>query len=114
MAEQLDNPLDGRGRPQVEHAEDGGIYAEGRRVCIRPLRSGRGVMMGGTIAEAQDEATAAEIARRCSAFGPVLAALKEARDIIRIWHGPSGWEIYDRQSPEMQRINAAIARGEGG
>jgi hypothetical protein len=81
---------------------------------MRPLRSGHGVTMGGTIAEAQNEATAAEIARRCSAFGPVLAALKEARDVIRIWHGTTGWEIYDRQSPEMQRINAAIARGQGG
>jgi len=46
-----------------------------------------------------------------------LEALQEAREMIKVWHnmghtGPEAkkmWEIYDRHSPEMMRINSAIA-----
>ena len=46
-----------------------------------------------------------------------LAALQEARELIKGWHnmGKTGlkdvdkmWEIYDQHSPEMKRINGAI------
>jgi len=46
-----------------------------------------------------------------------LAALQEARELIKGWHnmGKTGlkdvdkmWEIYDQNSPEMKRINSAI------
>ena len=42
-----------------------------------------------------------------------LSALKHARTLIHIWHGDAGWDIYDRHSPEMRGINAAIAKAEG-
>ncbi len=41
-----------------------------------------------------------------------LAALKKARETIRIWHGEVAWSIYDGNSPEMKEFNAAIAEGE--
>ncbi len=41
-----------------------------------------------------------------------LAALKKAKETIRIWHGEAAWSIYDGNSPEMVEINAAIAEGE--
>ena len=43
----------------------------------------------------------------------LLAALKEAAAVIKVWHGPAAWDIYYRASPEMKRINAAIAKAEG-
>ncbi len=43
----------------------------------------------------------------------LYAALVEARETIRIFHGAAAWDIYDRCSPEMQRINAALAKAEG-
>jgi hypothetical protein len=38
----------------------------------------------------------------------LLAALLHAKNIIKKWHGPFGWNIYDSISPEMKDINAAI------
>jgi len=45
-----------------------------------------------------------------------LNQLKECRDSIRLWHGSGHseeqektlWEIYNRQSPEMKRLNLVI------
>lgn len=42
----------------------------------------------------------------------LLAALKRAKNIIRAWHGEVAWDLYDRESPEMKQINAAIANAE--
>lgn len=47
----------------------------------------------------------------------LLEALKEAKTAIRTWHGmgmgkeneESIWKLYEQNSPEMKRINAAIA-----
>ena len=44
---------------------------------------------------------------------PEWCPLKEAKELIKIWHnmGANGkvmWDIYDKQSPEMQRINKTI------
>lgn len=41
------------------------------------------------------------------------ASVKEAVDIIHIWHGfGPEWEIYLRSSPEMKRITAALTPDE--
>lgn len=45
----------------------------------------------------------------------LVAALIEAKAIIRTWHdmgiGPDdeAWKIYDQQSPEMRRINSVLS-----
>ena len=57
---------------------DGGIYAEGTRVCVRPRKHERGITLGFILAEARNECQAAEIARRCAAYEPLLTAAKEA------------------------------------
>lgn len=36
------------------------------------------------------------------------AALVEAKSLIKSFHGPDCWDIYDTMSPEMKRLNAAI------
>lgn len=38
----------------------------------------------------------------------LLGALLLAKETIKTWHGNDGWEIYERQSPEMKQINKAI------
>lgn len=35
-------------------------------------------------------------------------ALVVARATIKAWHGSVGWEIYEKESPEMKVINAAL------
>jgi hypothetical protein len=62
-----------------------------------------------------------------SIFGArnLLVALKSAKEVIKTWHGiytdcmcaptvepAKAWEVYDRESPEMQQINAAIGEAE--
>jgi hypothetical protein len=42
----------------------------------------------------------------------LLAALINAREVIRTWHGNIAWAEYQR-SPEMAGINAAIAAATG-
>ena len=42
----------------------------------------------------------------------LLERLKEAKNVIRLFHGELQWVIYDRLSPEMQRLNAAITRAQ--
>lgn len=36
-------------------------------------------------------------------------ALKEAKATIRVYHGEPAWEIYERCSPEIKKLNAALA-----
>ena len=52
-------------------------------------------------------------ARLIAAAPELLEALEEAKSIIRTWHGEEAWDIYDLASPEMKRINAAIAKARG-
>ena len=40
----------------------------------------------------------------------IEAALKVARETIRVWHGPVAWNIYARSSPEMMTINDALSK----
>ena len=37
------------------------------------------------------------------------AALTEAKRTIRALHGSAAWDIYEAHSPEMKKINAALA-----
>jgi len=36
-------------------------------------------------------------------------AMIVALELIHLWHGDAGWSIYALHSPEMRRINAALA-----
>lgn len=38
----------------------------------------------------------------------MIPALEEALDIIHVWHGEVGWDIYLRSSPEMKRLTQAL------
>lgn len=57
-----------------------------------------------------------ELAYEKQKSSKLLEALREAKSIIRTWHGmgaPKGveksmWELYDENAPEMKRINSAI------
>jgi CheY-like chemotaxis protein len=62
---------------------------------------------------------------RIAAETKLLDALMSAKDVIKTWHriyaericSPAvtparAWEVYDRESPEMQKINAVIAEGQ--
>lgn len=53
------------------------------------------------------------VARLIAAAPDLLEALMTARETIRALHGPNQWDIYDRCSPEMKAINAAITRATG-
>ena len=62
----------------------------------------------------------AELDRVRATRDELLAALKRAVEVIRAFHSlgltfkeeQQAWELY-QQSPEMQAINAAIAKAEG-
>lgn len=43
----------------------------------------------------------------------LVAALEEAIEAVRVFHGPIEWETYRDHSPEMKRWNAAIANTKG-
>lgn len=55
-----------------------------------------------------DRANAALI----SASPELLAALQHAKVLIKAWHGPIAWDIYDQYSPEMKQINDAIKKAQ--
>jgi hypothetical protein len=42
----------------------------------------------------------------------LLAELKRAVHLIRLWHGEVGWDLYYQMSPEMNAIRQAIGRAE--
>lgn len=120
MGAQMDNPLDGRRAPEAPPVDeyDGGIYADGCQVLVRSKRSERGITLGGPIAEAQNAATAAEIARRCAAFEPMLAALKRAEQFIVNGVDLGFIRLPDATTPDpahqtLPAVRAAIAQAEG-
>lgn len=43
----------------------------------------------------------------------LFAAVIEAVNIIRTWHGEAGWPIYLAEAPEMQRLMAALQAATG-
>jgi hypothetical protein len=83
--------------------DDGGIYAEGCAVMVRPKVSATGCKLGGTIATAQNAETAAEIARRCDAFSDLLAALE--------WVASGGAK--EDTSEMWEAIDRALTRARG-
>lgn len=84
---------------------EGEITAEGCNVVLAPVESASGsVTMGGTIATAQDEATAAEIARRCRAY-PLL--LKSAEEALTWIEGRSKGAVLDVKDSLRAAINVA-------
>jgi hypothetical protein len=93
---------------------DDRILAGAPPLCIALVTGGidDGIELHGPISEAN--------ARLIAAAPELLDALKAAVRTIRTWHGlgTTGgaeqllWELY-QASPEMKRINAAIAKAEG-
>lgn len=82
-------------------------YISGPRPAVNscePIICNLGPMNGHTEANAKLIAAAPEL----------LDALKKAKETIFTLHGASGWDIYDRCSPEMKIINGAIAKAERG
>ena len=63
--------------------ENGEIYAQGDKIMVAPKRTGRGFTLGGTLATADSEKVAAEIARRCQTHPGLLAAAQEALEWIQ-------------------------------
>lgn len=59
-----------------QHPLDGGFYADDTIICVRTLPGAKKGAMGGSIAHAQDTATARAIVLRCTLFEPLLQALK--------------------------------------
>jgi ABC-type nitrate/sulfonate/bicarbonate transport system substrate-binding protein len=39
----------------------------------------------------------------------LLEALRKARETIHALHGDAAWEIYEKHSPEMREIDAALS-----
>ena len=35
--------------------------------------------------------------------------LKEAKELIKFYHGDIAWDVYDKSSPEMKRINSVLS-----
>jgi hypothetical protein len=87
----------------TDGAYDFAIHAEGAPVVAEAF--GRDARGGWPDAEAN--------ARLIAAAPELLTALQTAKDTIRVWHGPNAWDIYDRCSPEMMAINAAISKATG-
>lgn len=69
-------------------------HGAGDLICTRNQRDA---------AESQSAALRAQLA----------AISSEAIKVIRIFHGPAGWEEY-QQSPEMKRFRAALSGAGGG
>lgn len=59
--------------------------------------------------DAIDEALMEYIAHIEKQRDELLAAMEEAIDAVRVFHGPVDWETYRDHSPEMKRWQAAIA-----
>lgn len=62
----------------------------------------------------QGRVNAAFIVRAVNNHEALIDALREAKDLIKIWHGDVAWDVYDALSPEMIRINRALALAEKG
>ena len=58
------------------------------------------------------EAFQDEIARLKTLNGELVATLREAKRTIKALHGPVAWDIYDANSPEMKKINTALAKAD--
>lgn len=117
MSYRSDNPFDGQGGEiaagrAAMPADDvaGGIYAVGALVCIRPRHTASGSAMGGIIARCDTHEQAAEVAHRCAAFDPMLAALRAQQELLQVGLLAAPMELIQR----VKRLRAqALAFGEG-
>ena len=64
------------------------------------------------VANIYEEEIARFIVRAANNYEPLVKALREAKDLIKIWHGAEAWDVYDFHSPEMIRINRVLALAE--
>lgn len=59
------------------------------------------------------DAVSVRLAKAEAALRGAREALVDAKETIKTWHNIDGsadvWPIYERSSPEMKRLNAAIA-----
>jgi hypothetical protein len=55
------------------------------------------------------ERLTALLAERDAEVARLREALRDAKQTIHDWHGDAAWDIYERSSPEMKRLNAALA-----
>lgn len=90
-------------------------YVKGRDVRIRPTRAvnpdgASSITLGGTIAEAQDEETAAEIAHVLNSHAELLLSLKESVGCLRYVESAApelvGWSVRARCISEAQAVIA--------
>lgn len=51
-----------------------------------------------------------EVERLKAVNAELLAALQEAIDAVKTFHGPDCWDIYEQHSPEMKRWTALIKK----
>lgn len=49
-----------------------------------------------------------ELAGALTRVDALRGALREAIELIKFYHGPEAWDIYDVESPEMKRLHAAL------
>ena len=103
MAKNTPGPWVWRGKSGTLHRVGTEPYAYGETVLAPDYEYDSGVDTKVSDADAALIAAAPDL----------LAALMTAKEVIRVWHGPNAWEIYDRVSPEMKAINAALAKAEG-
>ena len=62
--------------------------------------------------DAEGDIDATTIASLRAQNAELRAALKEAIDVVKIFHGPPAWDIYESRAPEMQRWKAALAKSQ--
>lgn len=106
---------------------EGRIVAKGDSIMMEPVHSATGVTMGWKMAECENEATAAEIARRCDMFKLVLSerdvlvkalrfALPFARDawMRAVNNAPQGTAAYEKWAamPQWIRLDEGLKNAE--
>lgn len=81
------------------------VLSNGKTTMEWAVRDGNGL----DVASAYQNEADADLA---VAAPDLLAACREALELIEFFHGKPGWSEY-QQSPEMRRLRAAIAKATG-
>lgn len=93
--------------PWAIHIDEDGnpvdVYAENGRRSIARF----------SVNNPDRKADAAFLDKACNSHDELVETLKEAIGIIKIFHGPVAWDIYEKQSPEMKRFSALLVKAEG-
>ena len=80
-----------------------------QRVCVLNAQHPDYEQNAETIAQAPDLLNERDRLKEQNA--ELLAALIDAKETIKAWHGEDAWDLY-QHSPEMKRINEAIQKAE--